>query len=409
MRVLVTGSNGLIGSEGVGAPGSSGEAAPPARPVRVLHVYSGNLYGGIETLLATLARHRALSPGVEHEFALCFDGRLSDELRDAGAVVHRLAPARFSRPWTVLHARHRLGRLLAERGPDVVVGHACWSYALAAAPARRARRAVAFWMHDRADGTHWSERLCARTPPDLAIVNSRFTAESLPRLFEPSRAEMLYYPVAASTGVDRAEARARHRPRLGAGADEVVIIQASRMEVWKGQSLLIAALGRIRDRPGWVAWIAGGAQRPHERDYLRRLEAEAGAAGVADRVRFLGQRADVPELLAAADIHCQPNLGPEPFGIAFIEALYTGLPVVSTRIGAAAEIVTEACGILVPPEDPAALADALGGLAADADLRARLGAAGPARAGELCDPASALGRLRDILADQVRPDPSARP
>jgi glycosyltransferase involved in cell wall biosynthesis len=385
------------------APGPAGGPDPGARPLRVLHGYSGNLYGGIETLLATLARHRGLTPGVEHEFALCFEGRLVDELRDAGATVHRLGPARFGRPWTVLRARHRLARLLAGRRPDVVVGHACWSYALVAGPARRAGRGVAFWMHDRASGAHWSERLCARTPPDLALVNSRFTAESLPRLFTPARAEMLYCPVAPPAGIDRAEARARHRARLGVGADEVVIVQVSRMEAWKGQSLLIAALGRLRDRPGWVAWIAGGAQRPHEREYLARLEAEAEAAGVAGRVRFLGQRSDVPELLAAADVHCQPNLGPEPFGIAFIEALYAGLPVVSTRIGGAAEIVTDACGVLVPPDDPAALADALGGLVADAGLRARLGAAGPGRARDLCDPGGAMMRLQGLLAGLVRP------
>jgi glycosyltransferase involved in cell wall biosynthesis len=298
----------------------------------------------------------------------------------------------------VLRARHRLARLLAGRRPDVVVGHACWSYALVAGPARRAGRGLAFWMHDRAGGGHWTERLSARTPPDLALINSRFTGESLPRLFTPARAEMLYYPVAPPAEIDRAGARARHRAALGAGAGEVVIVQVSRMEPWKGQSLLIAALGRLRDRPGWVAWIAGGAQRPHEVEYLARLRAEAEAAGVAGRVRFLGQRSDVPELLAAADVHCQPNLGPEPFGIAYVEALYAGLPVVSTRIGGAAEVVTDACGVLVPPEDPAALADALGRLVADAGLRARLGAAGPGRAAELCDPGRAMRRLQGLLA-----------
>jgi glycosyltransferase involved in cell wall biosynthesis len=47
---------------------------------------------------------------------------------------------------------------------------------------------------------------------------------------------------------------------------------------------------------------------------------------IADRVRFAGQRDDVPRLLAAADLHCQPNSSPEPFGVAFVEALAAGLP-----------------------------------------------------------------------------------
>ena len=61
---------------------------------------------------------------------------------------------------------------------------------------------------------------------------------------------------------------------------------------------------------------------------------------------------DVPRLLAAADIHCQPNISPEPFGIAFIEALAAGLPVVTSAIGGAIEIVDDTCGRLVPASDP---------------------------------------------------------
>jgi colanic acid biosynthesis glycosyl transferase WcaI len=60
--------------------------------------------------------------------------------------------------------------------------------------------------------------------------------------------------------------------------------------------------------------------------------------------------------------------------------------------------VTEACGVLVPPADPAALADALGALIADPEARARLGAAAPARARQLCDPGASIGRLQDLLA-----------
>ena len=66
-------------------------------------------------------------------------------------------------------------------------------------------------------------------------------------------------------------------------------------------------------------------------------------------MRWLGQRRDVPELLAAADIYCQPNVGAEPFGIVFVEALYTGLPVVTTALGGALEIIDASCGVLVPP------------------------------------------------------------
>lgn len=419
MRVPATGSNGLIGPQasscsdpdspnGQGwmnaavatAPGWADRPGAGAR-LRVLHTCADKWFGGVEMFLLTLARHRRLCPGLEPHFAICsFGGRLGEGLRAAGAAVHPIEPVRFSRPWTVLRARRHLLRVLAEVAPDVVICHSCWPHALFAPVARRAGHPVVFWMHDRVSGTHWLERLAARTPPDLAVVNSRSTAAGLPYLFPGVRHEVLYYPVAPPLELegDRAAHRARLRRELGASEEDVVIIQASRLERWKGQSLLIEALGHLRDRRGWVAWLAGGVQRPQEQAYWEELKAAAEAAGIAGRVRFLGQRSDVPQLLAAADLHCQPNLGPEPFGITFIEALYAGLPVVSTRMGGAAEIITEECGVLVPPGDTAALAATLTSLLNNPDRCARLGAAGPARARALCDPAATLGQLHTLLA-----------
>jgi glycosyltransferase involved in cell wall biosynthesis len=128
------------------------------------------------------------------------------------------------------------------------------------------------------------------------------------------------------------------------------------------------------------------------------LRASAARAGVSDRVRFLGQRSDVPRLMAAADVYCQPNTGAEPFGIVFVEALYAGLPVVASAAGGALEIVDETCGVLTPVGDPAAVADTLRELLTDPTRRRNLGTNGPMRAAALCDPGRYLARL----ADQVR-------
>jgi glycosyltransferase involved in cell wall biosynthesis len=141
----------------------------------------------------------------------------------------------------------------------------------------------------------------------------------------------------------------------------------------------------------------GGPQRESEQSYLAGLRATASELGIEDRIRFVGQRNDVDRLLAASDIHCQPNISPEPFGIAFIEALYARLPVVTTRLGGAIEIVNDSCGELVSPNNPVALAAALGRLVGDDKGRRRLGDAGPARARELCDPAQQMGYLRRTL------------
>lgn len=379
--------------------------------LNLLHLSSGNLFGGVETFLRALGACRA--PGLVHEFGFCFDAKAADAVRETGATVHRLPEARFSRPWTVLQTRRAARRLIRERRPDVVLCHSFWPHAVFAATVRKAGAPLVFWTHDTPKGEHWLERLAGRVPPDLAIANSHFTLTALPAIFpETVPRAMIRYPVEAPPPVPP-ETRAEVRRELQTAEDSVVIVQSCRMDPWKGHPQLIAALGRLRDVPGWTAWIAGGAQRPAEQTYLEALRAQAQGAGVMERIRWLGQRRDVPRLLAAADVHCQANRDPEPFGIAFIEALDAALPSVTMRMGGAAEIVDESCGILVDPGDISGLADALAALIADGDRRARLGAAGPARARALCDPATVLDvlrrRLADLAADGPGPGPIRRP
>jgi glycosyltransferase involved in cell wall biosynthesis len=110
-------------------------------------------------------------------------------------------------------------------------------------------------------------------------------------------------------------------------------------------------------------------------------------------VRFLGERRDVPLLMRAADLYCQPNEMPEPFGVVFAEAMLAGLPVVTASMGGAPEVVSEACGRLVAPGDTVALTRALGELIEDAALRARLGAEGPGRARARCAPDVVLPQI----------------
>ncbi len=98
----------------------------------------------------------------------------------------------------------------------------------------------------------------------------------------------------------------------------------------------------------------------------------------------------MPELLRAADIFCQPNISPEPFGIAFVEALYAGLPVITANHGGATEIVDDTTGRLVEPNDPDALAGALEELVNDSSQRALLSQNAPARGAAISDPAKVL-------------------
>lgn len=358
--------------------------------MRVLHVAAGNLYGGVERILEEIATHAP--EGSIHEFALAFDGRLSRALTAAEATRHALGHVRFSRPLSVWTARRRLRRLVNDRGYDVVVGHAPWAFALAAPAVAGARKVL--WAHDASRGDHWTERRAARHAPDLVICNSHYTSEAIGGWMNGVTRAVVYAPV--SPPDVEPGARAEVRRDLGAGDRTAVILLASRLERWKGHAELLRAVARLSG--DWAVWIAGGAQRPHEAEYERELRAVAASLPVGDRIRFLGERSDAARLFCAADIHCQPNTAPEPFGLVFVEALYASLPVVTRDMGGAREIVTPACGILVAPGDSAALTHALQRLVHDPAARTTLGAGGPARARALCEPATQLLALEAALA-----------
>jgi len=366
--------------------------------VKVLHLTSGNLYGGIETYLLTLARLRHLCPEMEPHFGVCFFGRIRDELRATGAPVHDLGAVRVSRPWTVLRARWWLRRILRDTKFDVAVTHDSWPHVVFAPEVKRAGVRLVYAVHDHLSPQHWLNRWASRTPPDAVVANSRFTATTAATVFPGVPTDTVYLPVERRE-TDRDAARQELREELGTDREMVVILQASRLERWKGQTVHLEALGQLKSLSAWEAWFAGGPQRPAEDAYLGELKRRADELGVGPRVKFLGQRTDVPRLMAAADVYCQPNTGPEPFGIVFIEALHAGLPVVTSNIGGAAEIVTPDCGILCPPGDVRAVADALRELITDLDRRQRLALAGPTRAAELCEPEHRLKCLARALLE----------
>ncbi len=368
--------------------------------MRVMHIVSGRLYGGVETLLMTLARSRKLSAGMEPEFALCYPGRLSEELAATGVAVHLLGEVRARNPLSVLRVRRRLREVLNACSVDVAVCHLPWTQAILGPAVRASGVPLVFWMHGVADGRGWLDRWAALTRPDSAICNSKCTADSLPTIFPGIPHEVIYTPVAPSDLNHPLDYRAEVRREFDTPADATVIVQVSRLESLKGHLVHLEALSQLRESSGgsgWTAWMVGGAQRPDEVAYAAELKRAASALGISDRVRFVGERTDIAKILAASDIFCQPNIAPEGFGITFIEALYAALPVVTSRLGGSLEIVDSSCGILVPPGRPEAVAEALGRLINDRDLRSRLGAGGPARAKQLTDPAVQLSRLHGSL------------
>lgn len=188
-------------------------------------------------------------------------------------------------------------------------------------------------------------------------------------------------------------------------ADAVVIGTAGRLQAVKNQISLVRALAHLVERgePGVervrLVIVGGGPLRDV-------LAAELERCGLADRGWLAGERADIPEIMRSMDVFVLPSLG-EGISNTILEAMASGLPVVATNVGGNVELIEDRCtGILVPPDDDVALADALAVYIADESLRRQHGRAGRLRVESEFDLERMVERYstlyRDLLETSVR-------
>jgi glycosyltransferase involved in cell wall biosynthesis len=232
-------------------------------------------------------------------------------------------------------------------------------------------------------------RLLAATATAI-VANSAYTAASVRARAPAARVEVVHNAVDLQrfdpAKLDRASARAR----LGeAGGRRLLLGVVAQLSPWKGQDTAIEALGALQ-REGidaqllliGAAKFVARATRFDNEAYVSALHELAAREGVAERVSWLGEREDVPELMRALDVLLLPSWE-EPFGRAVIEAMALEVPVIATDVGGPREIVREGReGLLLPPREPAGWARAIARLAGDPELAARMGRAGRERAQE---------------------------
>ncbi|HSE36867.1 MAG TPA: glycosyltransferase [Blastocatellia bacterium] len=217
------------------------------------------------------------------------------------------------------------------------------------------------------------DQLCTRLSHAVIAV-SQHTADHL--IQEEGAPAGKVYAVLNGIDFDRAklsdvDARERLRNEFAAAQSHLLLIVA-RLHPEKGHHYLFQALPDIQRRVNRPVRLLVAGTGPFEAAYRE----EVRASGCEDIVSFLGFRKDSPDLMAAADLLILPSVA-EAFGLALTEALYLRTPVVATRVGGIPEIVDDGVdGILVPPADSKALADAIVDLLNDQRRRQRMAGAG---------------------------------
>ncbi|MEH2095897.1 glycosyltransferase family 4 protein [Nostoc sp.] len=136
-----------------------------------------------------------------------------------------------------------------------------------------------------------------------------------------------------------------------------VVGHFSRLAPWKGQHILIDALAKC---PQEVIAILVGDALFGEQDYVQKLHQQVADLGLENRVKFLGFRSDIPQLMAACNLVAHTSTSPEPFGRVIVEAMLCGKPVVAAKAGGVMELVEHGLnGFLVTPGEPQELAQVI--------------------------------------------------
>ena len=270
-----------------------------------------------------------------------------------------------------------LARALRGRGVDVFHAQLTWplacKYPLAAALLGRVPAVLAtvhsYPSFTMTRATELQQRALGSRVGRYIAVSDDLRSRLLARMpWPPERLSVVHNGIDVDAPAPAADPRLR--AAISGGSELPVVLAASRLDRGKGLDVLIDTAAKVA---GACFAIAG--EGPQRRALSRRI-AELGLEG---RVRLLGWREDLRELLAASDVFVQPSRN-EGLSIAVLEAMAVGCPVVATDAGGTRESIEDGVtGVLVPPGDAGALAAALTAALEDPARRAAFGAAGAAR------------------------------
>lgn len=381
------------------------DAPAASRPITILFVEasSGGVLGGSLTGLYHLIR------GIDRRrfrlaMALYEEKPIEADLAQLGVPVHHIPRRRLPKNHALLEVEgyQRAKRLGVVRG---LLGGARQAARLLAEEVPAARALARVIRQERADVLHVGNGvranfdailagLVTRTPVICHVkgfekygARERWVAPrtTLLCMTEAVRAhchahgvrspnECVIYDAVDETWLRPQRDPAAIRAELGVPPTAPCIGIAGNIQEWKGQHVLVEALGRLADRPDVHCVIAGGVHRAGEA-YATALRERIAALGLAERVHLSGFRADIPDVMNAWDVVVHASVRPEPFGRVILEGMLLGKPVIATAAGGVPELITDGeTGWLTPPGDAEALAATLRRVLGDPDAARTVGA-----------------------------------
>lgn len=343
--------------------------------------------GGIERMLLLLARE------LPHEdFKVVYfapqDGPMIDLMRSAQAeVIPVLSPHWWSTSfyfrgrkwlnplalvydvWSLIGYINRLSRAFRAAHIDIV--HSSGMMAQLAAGAGAKRTGIPHVAHVQdIISLNWVRHLYTSA---LARLSDQIVAISttVSEGYPPDKTVVIHNVV----DINRLQNTRDIRETLGISTKQKLIGMVGRLTPWKGQKVFLAAAQQLAEQNDQYRFILVGddavGRVPGYREELKRLSNRGVLQG---RVQLVGHREDVLDIMAACDVLVHASTKPEPFGIVIVEAMAMAKPVIATAIGGPLDIIEDKIdGLLVPPGDVSAVAEAIQWLIDNTELAARMG------------------------------------
>ena len=361
----------LRGRRAASEPDASGR-------VRLMKVVPTFMCGGTENQFMTLGRSLD-SNRFDLEFA-CLRrwGGFVDEIDQRRIPLLECEVTSFRSP-DALVQQARLARHIVKRRIDIVHAYSFYGNVFALPPARLARTPVVIAsIRDRAPYLTPMQKRVQRYACRLAdciLANADAVKDWLiGEGYDGSKITVIRNGVDLSRFDHSSDALAVRR-EFGLPDDVPLVTVVSRLNRMKGLEQFLEAAAAIRVRVPEARFLIVGETAPNDRPYLSVLTGLAERLGLSDRVVFAGLRTDVPQLLASATVSVMPSLN-EALSNVLLESMAAGVPLVATRVGGTPEAIEDGVnGLLVPPADPAALANAICHLLAEPEFARRLGLA----------------------------------
>lgn len=370
--------------------------------IKVLYIESGtSIRGGGQVSLLEFLRH--VDRSEVEPYLLCslrtpHDLSLLYEAQKAGAKV-LTAQMNLSRPFRLAHlASVALKVRAAVRQNGIEIVHAnsgATRESLCSAIAARLSR-TPFIYHARVlEKGGLLERVITRLSTRIIAISGAVRDKFIKAGLAAERIDLIYNGVDLSV-YNLALSGDKLKGRLSIPSSSPTVGAVGQLIPRKGYEVFLDAAELVLREVPEARFIVVGGEVPEEVAYASAIKDKAKRLGLADRVTFVGFSRDVAEYMASFDILLS-TANDEPFGRVFLEAMGCGVPIVSTRVGGAAEVVGDGlAGLLIPRGDSGAAAQSVVALLRDAQKRRSIGCTGRKRAEELFSIENHCAKIVDL-------------